>query len=90
LGTGSAFIGVLVLALYINSPQVGILYDSPSILWLLCPLLMYWICRIWLIAYRNKLDCDPVLFTLKDGVSYLVGLVAAIVLIAASLPWFWF
>src|SRR5262249_11982373 len=56
LGTGSGFLCVLVLALYVNSPQVGALYPTPSALWLLCPLMMYWISRVWLIAYRGKME----------------------------------
>ncbi len=87
LGTGSGLVSVLVLALYINSPQVEPLYRTPSILWLLCPLMLYWLSRIWLIASRNELDCDPVVFALKDRVSYLVGLGLGIVLLAASFRW---
>jgi 4-hydroxybenzoate polyprenyltransferase len=87
LGTGSGFLCVLVLALYINSPQIGLLYESPEALWLLCPLVMYWVCRVWMIAFRGKMDGDPVVFALKDRVSYLVGLCAAGVIFAATLPW---
>jgi 4-hydroxybenzoate polyprenyltransferase len=87
LGMGSAFLCVLVLALYINSPQVEALYRTPVILWLLCPLIMYWVSRMWLIAYRGKMDQDPVVFALKDRVSYVVGLCAGAVLLAATLSW---
>jgi 4-hydroxybenzoate polyprenyltransferase len=87
LGTGSGFLCVLVLALYLNSHQVGILYPTPAILWLLCPLIMYWISRVWVIAYRGKMDGDPVLFALKDRVSCVTGLCAALVIGAASLAW---
>jgi 4-hydroxybenzoate polyprenyltransferase/phosphoserine phosphatase len=84
LGTSSGFMCVLVLALYINSPQVLPLYRSPSVLWFLCPLIMYWISRVWLLAYRGTMHEDPVLFALRDGVSYLTTLLAAVILALAA------
>ena len=39
---------VLVLALYINSPEIRALYQPPEVIWLLCPLLLYWVSRVWL------------------------------------------
>lgn len=87
LGTAGGFMAVLVLALYINSPQVQPLYPTPAILWLLCPLLMYWVSRVWVIAHRGRMYCDPVVFALKDKVSYLVGLLVLVVVLAASSDW---
>jgi 4-hydroxybenzoate polyprenyltransferase len=87
LGTGSGFICVLILALYIQSPQVTALYKTPPVLWVLCPLFTYWMSRVWMIAYRGKMNQDPVVFALKDKVSYLVGLCAAAVMIVATLGW---
>lgn len=72
-GGASGYISVLVLALYMNSPEVAHLYKDIRVMWLVCPLLIYWISRIWLIARRGELDEDPVIFTLKDWVSYLIG-----------------
>jgi 4-hydroxybenzoate polyprenyltransferase len=89
LGTGSGFICVLILALYINSPQVTVLYRTPMALWLLCPLLMYWISRVWMIAFRERMHLDPVVFALKDPVSYLVGVCAGLVMFAATVEWPW-
>jgi 4-hydroxybenzoate polyprenyltransferase len=84
LGTSSAFLGVSILALYINSPQVLALYHTPDLLWLLCPLLLYWIGRAWILANRGKMHTDPVLFALKDRVSYGVGLCASIIILLAT------
>jgi len=84
IGTGSGCMCVLVLALYINSPQVLPLYRSPSVLWFLCPLLLYWISRVWVMASRGVMNVDPVLFALRDGVSYLTALAGAFIMVLAS------
>jgi hypothetical protein len=75
---------VLVLALYINSAEIRELYQRPEAIWLLCPLLLYWISRVWLGAHRGKLHDDPVVFALKDHVSRLVLLVAAVIVLTAT------
>ena len=73
VGTSSGLISVLVLSLYIGSPAVGQLYQSPQLLWLVCPLLIYWISRIWFMAARGEVHHDPVVFALLDWRSYVVG-----------------
>src|SRR3546814_1436738 len=59
MGVSSCYLAVLVLALYINSPDVGLLYASPKILWLLCPMLLLWICRVWIMTSRGAMNDDP-------------------------------
>ena len=83
LGGASGYLGVLVLALYINSTAGAAMYRHPSVLWLLCPLLLYWISRIWLIAHRGAMHDDPVLFAARDKVSLAVLVLAALVVLAA-------
>jgi 4-hydroxybenzoate polyprenyltransferase len=74
LGIANGFLAVLVMALYVNSEEVGRLYHGhPKVLLGICPLLLYWISRVWLIAHRGKMHDDPIVFALKDGVSYLIG-----------------
>lgn len=85
-GTASGYLSVLVLALYINqSREVTLLYRSPSALWLIGPCLLYWVTRVWLLAARGRMHEDPVVFTVKDPVSYALGLVIAALIVAASL-----
>ncbi len=85
LGTGAGLISVLVMALYINSPQAQQLYMLSEILWLVFPLLLYWITRLWFKTHRGEMHDDPVVFAIRDRVSLLTGaLTAAIVLIAAT------
>ncbi len=86
LGIGSGFLAVLVMALYVNSPELDVqrLYKYPMLLLLMCPLLLFWVSRAWLIAHRGRMHDDPVVFALKDGVSYLIGALALLVLWLAT------
>jgi 4-hydroxybenzoate polyprenyltransferase/phosphoserine phosphatase len=84
LGSSSGYIAVLVLALYINSDAVVALYRQPLVLWLISPLLLYWISRVWLLAHRGEMHEDPVVFAIRDRVSYAVGLGIAVILFAAA------
>lgn len=83
LGGASGFLAVLVLALYINSTASELLYRRPHLLWLLCPLLLYWISRAWLIAHRGNMHDDPVVFAITDRTSRLLLAVAVIIVIGA-------
>jgi 4-hydroxybenzoate polyprenyltransferase len=80
LGTGSGYLAALVLALYADSQQVVVLYEYPKILLLICPLLLYWIGRVWLLAHRGQMHDDPVVFALKDATSYVVGVLVLFIL----------
>jgi 4-hydroxybenzoate polyprenyltransferase len=82
-GCASAFLSVLVLALYINSGEVTVLYRTPQLLWLICPLLLYWLSRVWLLAHRGVLHEDPIVFAIKDRVSYMTGLLTAAIILGA-------
>lgn len=85
MGGASGYLSVLVLALYINSDQVIQLYHRPLLLWLVCPLLLFWIGRMWLSAYRGQIHEDPIVATVRDPVSYLVGMLVGMIVIAATL-----
>ena len=84
LATAAAFNAVTVFALYISSDAVKEIYRYPMILWFICPVLMYWLGRIMMLAHRRLMNDDPVLFALKDWNSLVAaGLIGAI-LIAAT------
>jgi 4-hydroxybenzoate polyprenyltransferase len=74
IGITSGYIASLVMALYLSSSQALLRYKNPEFLWLVCPLLLYWISRIWLLASEGKMHEDPVVFALKDRASYFVAL----------------
>jgi len=80
LGTSSGYLSVLVLALYVNSDQVRTLYHHPLRLLLICPLFLFWISRVWLLAHRGQFHDDPVQFALCDRMSYLVGLLTLLII----------
>lgn len=82
-GTSAGFVAVLVLSLYVNQ-GTGTLYRHPQALWLLCPLILYWICRVWRKTHRGELYDDPVVFAIKDKPSLLVGFACVVLAWAAS------
>jgi len=83
LGAAAGYIGVLVFALYINSPESLALYGNPKLLWLLCPILLYWISRMWIVSHRGDMHDDPIVFAATDRSSQIViGLCVLIVLLA--------
>ncbi|HNN66745.1 MAG TPA: UbiA family prenyltransferase, partial [Pseudomonadales bacterium] len=84
LGAASGYLSVMVLALYTQDQTTAALYQQPQLIWLACPLLLYWVTRTWMLAHRGQMHEDPVLFAIKDRVSLLVGaLFAAVFWIAA-------
>jgi 4-hydroxybenzoate polyprenyltransferase/phosphoserine phosphatase len=84
LGIGNGLLAALVFALYANSTEVTKLYRNPGMLLLMCPLILYWISRVWLLAHRGKLHDDPVVFALKDNLSYLLAVLALVVIWIAA------
>ncbi len=83
MGGASGYLSVLVLALYVSSEQVTALYRTPALLWLICPVLLFWISRMWLMAHRGRLHEDPIVATARDPMSYLLGAIVALLMLAA-------
>ncbi|WP_347360167.1 UbiA family prenyltransferase [Rhizobium sp. Leaf371] len=65
-GISSAFASALVLALYIHSVEMQQMYSMPAALWPLCPMVLYMLLRIWMLARRGSLHEDPVVFIMRD------------------------
>jgi 4-hydroxybenzoate polyprenyltransferase/phosphoserine phosphatase len=84
VGPASGYMAVLTLCLYINANDVLRLYHTPDLLWVMCLILFYWITRVWFLARRRVLHEDPVIFAIKDPVSYAAGLGMLGILIAAA------
>lgn len=84
LGTAAGYLSILVLALYVNSPDISNLYRHPKLAWGLVPIMLYWISRIWMQTHRGQMHDDPLVFALKDRISLVTGVAAAVVLWAAT------
>lgn len=82
-GLASGFTSLLVLSLYINADHVQKLYAQPLFLWLLIPLFLYWITRMWILTERGEMTEDPIVFTIKDKISLMVFVLMAVVLALA-------
>ncbi|MCI0466972.1 MAG: UbiA family prenyltransferase [Beijerinckiaceae bacterium] len=83
LAGAAGFNAVTVFALYISSDSVRALYRHPQYLWLICPILMYWVSRVLMMAHRRAVHDDPIIFALHDRVSIIAGICIAIVLLWA-------
>lgn len=84
MAAAASFNAITVFALYISSPVTHALYTHPRRLWLICPLLLYWLGRALMLAHRRMMDDDPIVFALRDrhswGTVLSVGLILAVAL----------
>ncbi len=79
LGASAGYLSVMVLALYIQDEGTASLYSHPELIWLACPILLFWISRMWMLTHRGEMNEDPVLFAARDRISLLVGALLALV-----------
>ena len=84
LGVSTGMATIVVLALYINDPATARLYPSTVWLWLVPPLMLYWISRVWMKAHRGEMHDDPVLFALHDRQSLLTAALGGLCFALAS------
>jgi 4-hydroxybenzoate polyprenyltransferase/phosphoserine phosphatase len=83
-GIASGYLAVMVMALYINSEAVVRQYARPEALWVLCPIMLYWISRMWLQTRRGEMHDDPVVFAIKDVRTYWLGALVIVVMLVAT------
>jgi 4-hydroxybenzoate polyprenyltransferase/phosphoserine phosphatase len=84
LAAATGLNAVTVFALYISSDAVHPLYRHPAILWLVCPILLYWIGRTIILADRRRVNDDPVVFALRDRNSLLAFAAIGLIMFAAT------
>lgn len=87
LGVASGVTAVLVFALYLNDGAAAGLYPHPRALWFVCPILLYWIARVWLYVRRDWIDDDPVAYALRDRTSRVCAITLAAVFVLAVVSW---
>lgn len=84
-GMASAFSSALVLALYIDSDAVRELYPDPWIVWPLAPIVLYLTMRIWILARRDEMHDDPIVFIIRDWRSQVMAAIGAVLVLAGAL-----
>ncbi len=90
MGPASGYLAALVFSLYVEGGgSVQAAYREPGVLWLVVPILLYWISRIWILTGRGEMQDDPVRFAIKDPVSIGCGFAVGFVAVAARFapPW---
>jgi hypothetical protein len=72
--------GIGSLAGLVEGLQLNLARSSPhpQILWLTCPVLLYWLIRLGILARRGAVVGDPVVFAIKDRVSWLAFALAGV------------
>ncbi len=83
-GMASAFSSALVLALYMDSVAVRELYPHPWLVWPLAPIVLYLTMRVWILARRDEMNDDPVVFIIRDWRSQIVVAIGAALLVAGG------
>jgi 4-hydroxybenzoate polyprenyltransferase len=85
MGVSASFASALVLALYVQSPEITTRYVRPTFLWGLVPSVLFWQCRVWLATSRGYMHDDPIVYAAKDWVSQIiVGCLILILLLASA------
>lgn len=85
MGMSSGYVAVLVMALYLNSPEVLELYRAPYGLWGVCLVLLYWVPRMVFAAHRGYMHHDPIIYAVTDPVSRLCGVLVLLFGVGAAL-----
>lgn len=83
-GIACGQLSLLVFALYMNDTYIQESYGAPQLLWFVLLVLFYWLTRMWMLAHREEMLEDPIVFTIKDRVSYVALAVIILIMLAAS------
>lgn len=85
-GVAASFTSALVLSLYVQSVTAWSHYGNPTMLWGSIPLLLFWQCRLWLSTSRGHMHDDPIIFAVRDRVSWTVFACLAVLVVLAKMP----
>ena len=86
MAAAAGYVAVLVMALYVNSPDVLKLHARPQALWGICLVLLYWISRMVMVTHRGRMHDDPIVYAVKDRISQICLLLIVLFVAGASLP----
>ena len=84
LGMASGCTCALIMALYVDSAAVKELYRHPEVIWLICPIILYQMARVWFLARRGQMPDDPLVFMIRDWRSQVTGAMVVLIMITAS------
>ena len=70
----SGYIAVVVLIFHFSIEATQLLYSRYEILWLICPIILYWLTRVILITHRGEMHHDPIIFAIKDKISLYIAI----------------
>ena len=85
MGMSSALVSALIVALYVDTKAVSGLYSMPQLIWLICPIVLYVMARLWVLARRGEIADDPLVFMISDWRSQLMGALSVLVVLAATI-----
>jgi 4-hydroxybenzoate polyprenyltransferase/phosphoserine phosphatase len=89
MGPAAGFLAALVFSLYVEMGSHASAYIEPVVLWLVVPVLLYWVTRVWILTGRGQMQDDPVRFAIKDRVSWICGLLIGFVAVLARFTPSW-
>ena len=89
LGVCAGYAALVVLALYLNSEAVVMLYRTPEIVWGAVPVMLFWVSWMCMQAHRGHMHDDPLVFAVKDKASLFAGACFAAVLAVGTAGWPW-
>ena len=72
LGVGASLSAIVVFGLFISAPQTQMRYATPELLWAVAIGIIYWLGRMWIKTSRGEMHDDPIVYVIKDRISYLV------------------
>jgi 4-hydroxybenzoate polyprenyltransferase/phosphoserine phosphatase len=89
MGIAAGYVSALVLALYLNSDEVLLLYATPGFVWGAVVILLFWISWMWMQAHRGEMHDDPLVFAVRDRASLVAGVLflATLWLGTVNFPW---
>jgi hypothetical protein len=80
MGIATGYISALVLSLYFylnkNTQYIGM---DIQLTWIVCPMFLYWISRLWLFAGRGIIKSDPVSFVIQDLTSWIIFVAGGVI-----------
>ncbi len=85
MSIAAGYVSVLVMALYLNSPEVRDLYSRPELLWGICLVLLYWVNRMVIVTHRGYMHDDPVVYAVRDRISQICFLLVAACVFGGSI-----